>query len=191
MKQKPQPASYADDDWRLLTAPCGGEDGLGLLFTRHKDYVYRLAWGFLGSRSLAEDVTQEVFLRLAKGRSRWWPRAKFRTWLYQVTLNTAREFRRRRQRDAQPLTDEALERQTAPDPPTLARADLSRALDLLPQRQREVVVLRFYEGLSTKETARIMRCREGTIKSHLHRALATLRQALSLDFLDRSDSQQE
>lgn len=164
---------------------------MGLLFTRHKDYVYRLAWGFLGSRSLAEDVTQEVFLRLAKGRSRWWPRAKFRTWLYQVTLNTAREFRRRRQRDAQPLTDEALERQTAPDPPTLARADLSRALDLLPQRQREVVVLRFYEGLSTKETARIMRCREGTIKSHLHRALATLRQALSLDFLDRSDSQQE
>ncbi len=53
------------------------------------------------------------------------------------------------------------------------------------------MVLRFYEGLSTKETARVMRCREGTIKSHLHRALATLRQALSLDRLDGSDWQQK
>ena len=166
------------DDWQLLKDARDAFSGLDTLFERHKDYVFRLAWGFLGGRDLAEDVTQEVFLRIAKGRRRWRARAKFRTLLYQVTLNTCREHRRRRARETA-LDSDSAERETAvalPRDPRLA--DLGRSLDLLPERQREAVVLRFFEGCDTRETARIMGCREGTVKSHLHRAMAALRQVM-------------
>ncbi len=172
----PDPGS--SDDWLLLSADDPGFSGLDTLFERHKDYVFRLAWGFLGDREPAEDVTQEVFLRLAKGRRRFRRQAKLRTLLYQITLNTSREVRRRRaragrlERDLGRVADEAA-------PADDARLDLTRALDVLSERQREAVVLRFYEGLDTRETARVMGCREGSVKSHLHRAIGALRQALA------------
>ncbi|MEM8934681.1 MAG: RNA polymerase sigma factor [Acidobacteriota bacterium] len=161
------------DDWRLLLdgdAP----DRIGLLFERHRDYVYRLAWGFVSDPSLAEDVTQEVFLRLARKRPHWRPRARFTTWLYRVTLNVSRELGRRARKEP-PTTDTVDPTISAPDP---ALADLQVALARLPDRQREAVVLRHLEGLSTRETAQVMGCREGSVKTHLHRALAALRDLL-------------
>ena len=168
------------DDWRLLSGASDAFHGLDTLFERHKDYVFRVAWGFLGDRELAEDVTQEVFLRLAKGRRRWRPRARLRTLLYQIALNTCREIRRRRARDARLTSDAVTREDTVParDP---RLADLARALDVLSQRQREAVVLRFYEGLDTRETAKVMGCRQGTVKSHLHRALEALRRAMEAE----------
>ena len=173
------PAS--SDDWQLLTGSDRGLCGLDALFERHKDYVLRLAWGFLGDREPAEDVTQEVFLRLARGRKRFRRRGKLRTLLYQITLNTCREARRSRARAgrlAHSLED--VSHRSAP-PPDPRLADLSRALDVLSERQREAVVLRFFEGLDTRETARVMGCREGSVKSHLHRAIAALRRALAAE----------
>ena len=169
----PRPA----DDWRLLQEARDLFSGVDTLFERHKDYVFRLAWGFLGEQDAAEDVTQEVFLRVAKGRGRWRARAKFRTLLYQITLNACREVRRRRGRDLRFASGAEAEEPvaTAPDP---RLTDLARALGGLSDRQREAVVLRFYEGLDTRETARVMGCREGTVKSHLHRALETLRRTM-------------
>ncbi len=167
----PSPA----DDWQLLEDSGDGPREIGLLFERHKDYVFRLACGFVGDRELAEDVTQDVFLRLADGRARGRPRARFRTWLYKVTLNTARELRRRQGREAGLLAEDEAEQRSMPPPQNALLADLERALGGLSERQREVVVLRFYEGLSTRETAQVMRCREGTVKSHLHRAFEFLR----------------
>lgn len=179
MSPDPRSLDHADD-WQLLRGAGEGDDlaGFEVLFDRHKDYVYRLAWGFLGARALAEDVIQEVFLRLARRRRRFLPRAKFRTLLYRVTLSTARELQRRRRRDAR--YEPALDRRETPPEPRLdpRLGELARALDGLSQRQREVVVLRYYEGLDTRETARVMRCREGTVKAHLHRALGALRRLL-------------
>ncbi len=171
------PQMQADtDDWHLLAAAQAGEGGFDTLFTRHKDYVYRLAWGFTGDYALADDVTQEVFVRLVKSK-RWQPRARFRTWLYKIVLNTSRELRRRHRREIDELPSDYDDR-TAPEHVGHDR-ELARALERLPDRQREVVVLRFYEELSTKETARIMGCREGTVKTHLHRALVALRDGLT------------
>lgn len=160
-----------DDDWQLLTSAEAGFAGLDVLFERHKDYVFRVAWGLVGHQELAEDVTQEVFLRLEKARRRARPRARFRTWLYQVTLNTARELRRR-QREID--LDGAPEPAPA-EPPDERLLDLERALDQLSERQREALVLRYFEGLSTRETAAVMKCRQGTLKSHLHRAVGLLK----------------
>ncbi|MEM7050443.1 MAG: RNA polymerase sigma factor [Acidobacteriota bacterium] len=164
----------APDDWDLLVS--GGEPfaGLEVLFERHKDFVFRLACGVLGDRDLADDATQEVFLRMARGRRRWRPRAQFRTWLYKLTVNTCRELERRRRRQRRETPVAAI----AAVPSPLTDLVLDQAFRELPLRQREAVILRFLEGLSTRETARVMGCREGTVKSHLHRALETLRRGL-------------
>ncbi len=172
---EPKPA----DDWRVLRQARDVFSGVDTLFERHKDYVFRLAWGFLGEQDGAEDATQEVFLRVAKGRARWRARAKFRTLLYQITLNVCREARRRRGRDARLASAAEVSELRVASPPDPRLADLAKALDGLSERQREAVVLRFYEGLDTRETARVMGCREGTVKSHLHRALETLRRTMA------------
>ncbi len=166
------------DDWQLLAAAQAGNGGFDTLFTRHKDYVYRLAWGFTGDGVLADDITQEVFLRLVRIKH-WKPRARFRTWLYKIALNTTREWRRRQQREVDELPSDSVGRKGTELEYAVHDQELARALEQLPERQREVVVLRFYEELSTKETARIMGCREGTVKTHLHRALVALRDVLT------------
>lgn len=165
------------DDWQLLSQD--DLSGLDTLFERHKDYVFRLALGFLGDRGRAEDVTQEVFLRLTKGRKRFRRRGQLRTLLYQITLNTCREVRRSRARAGRLANDlgDATDSTAPPADPRLT--DLDRALGGLSERQREAVVLRFYEGLDTRETARVMGCREGSVKSHLHRAIGALRKILT------------
>lgn len=170
-----------EDDWRLLAAARHSARAFGELFERHRDYVHRVAWGVVGS-ALAEDVTQEVFVRLLARRRPWLRRARFSTLLFRITVNTSRELARRAGREL-PVTDEReilLRSDPAPGPEQrLDATDLERALRTLTERQREVVVLRHLEGLSTRETSRVLRCSEGSIKTHLHRGLEQLRQALS------------
>ena len=169
-------------DWDLLAASPRDEAALGQLFQRHRHYVYRLAWGLLTEDQAADDVVQDVFLKMRAGRLRAKPRARFTTWLYQVALNTAREHARGRRRmwgDAaaiETLTARA-DHSTGPARFETINA-LGQALAALPARQREVVVLRFLEGFVTPETAQILGCRQGTVKAHLHRATATLREIL-------------
>lgn len=170
-----RPDGTDDEDWGLLRE-AHPADGLAVLFARHKDFVYRVARGVIGRGPLAEDVVQEVFLRLFEGRRRWRPRARLRTLLYRITLNTTRELRRRSAREL-PEPDPGEERRVTPPSPALA--DLERLLDTLPERQREAVVLRYLEGMSTAEAARAMGCSTGTVKAHLHRALGRLHRSLS------------
>lgn len=164
------------DDWDLLNQ--GTSDALQLLFQRHKDFVYRLALSRLGSVASAEDVTQDVFLRLLGNRKTHQRRAKFSTWLYRVTSNVVIDRLRRRGRLVA-LSD------AHEDPgrcePYEARITLDRAIGLLqqlPTRQREAVLLREFEGMSTAEAAEMMQISTGSVKTHLHRGLARLRELL-------------
>lgn len=169
------------NDWDLLSRDDRKHEAFAILFDRHKDYVYRLAVGFTGSSQLADEITQEVFVRLFEGRKPWQPRAKFTTWVYRVTLNTSRELLRKARRDRTAL--DTLRREmpvvAAGSPEDESEPDLTAVLAMLPDRQREALVLRFYEKLSIKTCAKVMGCREGTVKSHLHKAMANLRQQLS------------
>ncbi len=166
------------DDWSLMARVLQDPTALSKLYERHRHYVFRLAWGILGEDAAADDVVQEVFLRLHDGRLRAKPRAKFTTWLYSVVLNIAREQARKRRRvwgDAQAADVLNTHADPTADPARLDRLrDLGRALATLPIRQREVVLLRFLEGFDTSETAEILGCRQGTVKAHLHRATRKL-----------------
>lgn len=167
------------DDWALLREAPRNAEALDALYRRHRDYVFRLAWGFTASRDLAGDVVQEVFMRLMSRRLRWRRRAAFRTWLYGLVRNVSREQRRRQGRESDGAESRLATAVAADSAETEQRlAELAGLLGTLPEKQREAVVLRLLEGLSTAETAALMGCREGTVKAHLHKATVALRARL-------------
>ncbi|MEO1493434.1 MAG: RNA polymerase sigma factor [Pseudomonadota bacterium] len=170
------------NDWDLLACAPRDDGALGALFQRHRHYVFRIAWGLLGEDAAADDVVQEVFLRMRAGRLKAKPRARFTTWLYSVAINTAREQARKRRRmwgDTSASETLAARADDSADPARLETLrDLGHALSALPLRQREVVVLRHLEGFDTAETAEILGCRAGTVKAHLNRATLKLRDIL-------------
>jgi RNA polymerase sigma-70 factor (sigma-E family) len=129
----------------------------------------------------AEDLVQQALLRSA---SRW-PTARERPEAYtrKVLINLARDRWRSRRHNAEQVSDDLAELPAAPGAddiaPALERQLLLRACQLLPVQQRAVLVLRFWEDRSVAETAAVLGCSEGTVKSHTHRALHRLRLVLA------------
>ncbi|MEO0830001.1 MAG: sigma-70 family RNA polymerase sigma factor, partial [Pseudomonadota bacterium] len=164
----------APNDWDLMAIAGKDPVAVGVLFSRHRHFVFRVAWGLLNEDAAADDVVQDVFLKLSAGRLTAKPKAKFTTWLYGVAINTAREHARKRRRlwgnVSEPVALDAVADDQAGAERLERLKDLCAGLSHLPLRQREVVVLRFLEGFDTAETAAILGCREGTVKAHLHRA---------------------
>lgn len=170
--------SPRDDDWELLARARRDPSALGELFRRHRDAVYRFAYARIGNVDDANEITQEVFLRLASYRRPIFRRARFTTWLYRVTRNLAVDEWRRRGRRGE-VSLEAVELPVSSS--AEAYTDLGRVLALLdglPPRQREAFQLRILEQWSLGETAAAMGISGGSVKTHLHRALSTIRKQL-------------
>lgn len=153
---------------------------------RHSDRVYRLAYRLTGNRPDAEDLTQEVFVRVFRSLSSYTP-GTFEGWLHRITTNLFLDQARRKQRirfDA--LSDERADRLSSPTPaPETAYADrtfdddVERALATLPPDFRVAVVLCDVEGLTYEEIAAILGAKLGTVRSRIHRGRAMLRTALA------------
>ncbi|CUR56322.1 Alternative RNA polymerase sigma factor SigE [metagenome] len=153
---------------------------------QHSDRVYRLAYRLTGNRPDAEDLTQEVFVRVFRSLSTYTP-GTFEGWLHRITTNLFLDQARRKQRirfDA--LSDEREARLESSDlSPADEYADrtfdddVERALAQLPPDFRAAVVLCDVEGLSYEEIAEIMDAKLGTIRSRIHRGRAMLRDALA------------
>ena len=153
----------------------GSNAAFDAIVRRFQDRVFRLACVSLADAQYAADVTQEVFLRGHKSLKRFHFRAEPFTWLYRTTKLVCGEFNRRRPLDA--LGEEPMDSNGTPESQVAdaERARRVRALvAALPERQREVVLLRIFEDLSVRETASAMGCREGTVKALLHKATANL-----------------
>jgi RNA polymerase sigma-70 factor (ECF subfamily) len=152
----------------------------------HSDRVYRLAWRLTGNRHDAEDLTQEVFVRVFRSLSTYQP-GTFEGWLHRITTNLFLDQARRKQRirfDA--LSDDRADRlhSVLPTPDTAYADqtfddDIERALGTLPPEFRAAVVLCDVEGLSYEEIAQILDAKLGTVRSRIHRGRAMLRQALA------------
>jgi RNA polymerase sigma-70 factor (ECF subfamily) len=152
----------------------------------HSARVYRLAYRLTGNRHDAEDLTQEVFVRVFRSLSSYTP-GTFEGWLHRITTNLFLDQVRRKQRirfDA--LPDDAGDRLAGSDPgPERAWEhnnldhDVQAALDTLPPEFRAAVVLCDIEGLSYEEIAATLDIKLGTVRSRIHRGRAALRQALA------------
>jgi RNA polymerase sigma-70 factor (ECF subfamily) len=164
-------SSRSDDVDLLRRLRRGEEDAFMTIYRRHQAPVYRFALRMSGSPAAAEDVTQEVFMALLTGGSRYdETRGALRSYLYGVARNqVARRLERARE---VPLEADPGVRVAAARGEDLAA--LREALQALPVPFREVVVLCELEGLSYEEAARVCAVPVGTIRSRLHRARAQL-----------------
>jgi RNA polymerase sigma-70 factor (ECF subfamily) len=161
------------------------------LVERYKHKTYHIAFGFTRDREEAKDLSQEAFLKAFVNLKSFDGRSTFYTWFYRLLVNVCLDYKRRSRSRNEELS-EAVENQldpshapvTGPNPDTHAMArQLSRkigaALESLPPKQRTAFILKNHQGLSIKEIAEVMRTAEGTVKVHLHRAVATLREKLA------------
>jgi len=151
----------------------------------HRDRALRIAWRLLGGDSAAaEDVAQEAFVRAYRGLGSFRGEAELATWFHRILVNEVRRYQRWRMlrgfRQAEDSDPDAV-----PDPSSAVRPDpglrrrIGAAIAALPRGQREAFVLVHLEGLTLVEAASATGRAVGTMKSHLHRALASLRDRLA------------
>jgi len=176
-----QPSSIDTQAWVERAQQCDDE-AWDWLYRRHHDDVYRHVLYLQGDAAIAEDLTQETFVRAMKGIRGYRHRASFSTWLQRIAINVVRRHWRRtrsRQRTVDRFAQVASDAQ-APSPED-RHADASRArallsaLDELPPKLREAFVLRDLMGMPSNEAADVMGISPGHLAVRGHRARAKLR----------------
>jgi RNA polymerase sigma-70 factor (sigma-E family) len=156
----------------------GAEGGrLGELYALHAAEAIRLAYLLTGDRTLAEDLVQDAFVKLAGRLVHLRDPDAFDAYLRRTVVNLSHShFRRRRTERAYLAREAARPRPGSVEPPDVELRDqLWSDLQRLPMRQRTAIVLRIYEDLPEQRVAEILGCRPGTVRSLLSRGLAELR----------------
>jgi RNA polymerase sigma-70 factor (ECF subfamily) len=172
--------SAADPDELELIQACrrGDRGAMELLYHRYKRRVFGLAHRIAGAAD-AEEVAQDVFVRIFRGLSKFRGDSALGTWIYRLSVNSALSHVTRRKRNCEPEDAlAAIPAPAAPESDPSMRERLAAALDALPPGYRAVLVLHDMEGLSHDECAEILGCRVGTSKSQLHKARAKMRELL-------------
>ena len=189
------PVSVPTDEDLLLAVRDGHSDSLGVLVARWEVPLLRFVSRLVDRPDDARDVCQETFLRVLDKAYAFRDGARFSTWMYQIALNLCRDQTRRKRRWGRLLvTPTSTESDTprehaAPDSlatnPAAAFADterrgaVRRALSGLPREQREVLLLKEYEGLKFREIADVLGVPESTVKSRMYAGLDAMRTSLS------------
>ena len=179
----------------------GDETALAPLVEKYKRMVYRLAMQITKNHADADDVMQETFIKVYRSIRTFRKDAAFETWLYRIAVNEALNFVKRRERqqtsafetvsEAEYETTARYRAQIANDPHVQAekaelRHHVTEAVNSLSLKQRTVVILHEFEGLTHAEIASILNCSEGTVRSRLHYARKKLRTLLK-PYMDASD----
>jgi RNA polymerase sigma-70 factor (sigma-E family) len=151
------------------------DDGFREFMAAHQRSLMRTAYLLTGDAHLAEDLLQSVLIKVL-GR---WPKLAHvdspQAYTRKALVNQYISWRRRLFRTVELPSAEPPERSASSEESTIARLVMRQALAKLPPKQRAVIVLRYYEDLTEHETARLLNCSIGTVKSQAHHALARLR----------------
>jgi RNA polymerase sigma-70 factor, ECF subfamily len=168
-------------DEALMRAVRDGDLGsLGMLFERHHVALFDFLSRMTGDRTAAEDLTQEVFVRMLKYRRTFRNEGRFETWMFHIARHARADYFRRRA--AVELNDEGIDAATdAPGPAHLVERDeqtalLRRALLQLREDRRELIILARYRGMKHEAIAELLGVDAGTVKVRIHRALKELRE---------------
>lgn len=179
----------SEDEALVRRCQDNDEAAFDLLFHRHLNRVYALVCQYVGHPEEARDLTQEVFVRVYTHLHSFRGESAFTTWLYRVAVNVCQEERRKQARRRRHATfvpiaevDQALRLENG-DPleqalTREAQRKVQEAIATLPEAQRLVVILRYFQGLSCREIAGVLDCPVGTVSSRLHYAMDTLKRAL-------------
>lgn len=161
------------------------DEALAQLVPAYRRRVFGLAYGILGDRAAADDVAQEVFVKLWRNMGGYDGSARLSTWIYAITRNTAISALRTRSRlvslsepDVSATVDAIESRDTTDDD---GEPQLWRLVEALPDKQRQAVVLFYQDERSVEEVADMLGMPVNTVKTHLHRARAKLASALGAE----------
>jgi RNA polymerase sigma-70 factor (ECF subfamily) len=168
-----------DSDNSLVErAVCGDRDAFASLVERYYLTIYRVAYKWCGNQDDAEDIAQEVCIKLGKSIRGFKRESQFSSWLYRIIINAVHDFQSVRARHhnkvvemAHAANDETVCHQEMDG----VKVDLWRAIQHLPEKQREVVLLVFGEDLNHVEAAEILGCAESTVSWHIHDAKKRLK----------------
>jgi len=171
----------------------GDEDAFEILVNRHQTSVLNLVYRFIGDRTQAKDLAQEVFLKVWQSAQNYEPKAKFTTWIYRITANLCfNELKsahrkkwfsfNRSDEDGEHTLEETLA-DTAPSAEDLLlekerSLQISDALQSLPENQRMALILKRYDDFSYQEIAQIIGCSVSAVESLLVRAKRTLQEKM-------------
>ena len=185
----------SDPDVQLMLAFQGGDnDAFERLMRKHYRSVLNFIARFIGSAEVAEDLTQEVFLRIYRNRLRYVPKARFRTWMFTIARNLSLNEIRRSTRLGELITQDDPDLRanasfpyqdddkSGPESDLLLqerRKRVHQAISNLPENQRSAVLLRRFEDLSYAEIAAVLGVSEKAVKSLLSRAKVNLRKHLA------------
>jgi RNA polymerase sigma-70 factor (ECF subfamily) len=189
VREKPPPSEVTDEE--LVVRVVGGDtEAFALLMRRHNRKVFRAVRSILRDNSEAEDAVQQAYISAYTHIAGFAGSSKFSTWLVRIAINEALGRLRRARglarvvggvRESQEQAMSAPTRESTPEEACANRElaeILERAIDELPAMYRTVFMFRQVEGLSTAETAEILRTSSNTVKQRLHRARALLQERL-------------
>ncbi len=179
---------WITDKALIEAAQRGDRDAAACLYHRHIDRVHRICHRIVLDPSQTLDCVQEVWLKVFRSLGRWQGRSSFAVWLNSVAANTAIDhYRRSKRRGNHVDMDDPEVESLAADEHTgeqqlddrLVRQRIQEALEQISMSQRTAFVLRYYEDMPLSEIARILGCREGTVRTHIRRCLLALRAKLT------------
>jgi RNA polymerase sigma-70 factor (ECF subfamily) len=183
LRAAPARPSADEADW-IERARNRDERAFGHLVDRHRDRAYALALRMLRTPGEAEEVAQDAFVRVWRALPQFRGDAAFSTWLHRIVVRCALDRlavirnRRAREETREQPPDAPAPIEAALDPAARERARrMERAMERLSDTQRTVVALFYHEDRSLEDVARVLGMPENTVKTHLHRARATLREA--------------
>jgi len=157
----------------------GKVEKLAILFERYQTMLYNFFLRLTGNRASSEDLVQEVFIRILKYRAGYQGESRFAVWMFQIARNAHVDLLRK-QKGELPLDEQFVETpDREPLPGERFEADqeaalVRRALDRLPVKKRELLVLFRFQNLKLREIAELLDCQVGTVKVQVHRALKDL-----------------
>lgn len=186
-------AAALDYDAELMLRVKDGDGAsFGVLLEKHRSSVVHFLYRMVQNSAVAEELAQEVFLRVYRSRATYEPTAKFTTWLFRIAthlaLNALRDHKNERLQER--LDDDSSEmpvRQVSDTRPTVeqhmvyeAKLDeVRRAIAALPEKQRAAVLMHKYEEMEYTQIAKVLNCSDSAVKSLLFRAYETLRARLA------------
>jgi len=202
MLKTPSAADFGSEwepERRVIEAAQTGDlDALGSLYDSHINQVYRYSLARLGNVHDAEDVAEEIFLKMLAGLPSYqWRKVPFAAWLMRIARNEVVNFTRRNGRRAldTELPEELVDRGNNDPAETteriLALEDLRSAVALLPDAQREVIILRFASGLSVADTAKALGKQENNVKVLQHKGMQRLQLLMTPKYPELAQQRQQ
>lgn len=173
----------------MLRLKSGAQEEMATLVARHERKLVQFLNRMVADRAVAQELAQEVFLRVYMARHSYEPAAEFTTWLYCIAANHARKWIKRQRKvhqDIDALSPKALYRSTTEHTPTPEKllleqeryARVAHIINSLPDRQKAAVILHKFEGCEYREIARRLDCSVSAVKSILFRTHSALRGSL-------------